>query len=289
MGVVVQELATLSPSQYGRILRCPYQVLLEKSVEGRAALAAPGMGAGGAGPLGTIIHGVLEIAHRAGINDSVAFELAWKRQLKAQEASLVKRNQQHLVPLAYRAKNYAVKKLLLRWLVLGMQLEQQATGQHAVSVPLGPEQRLTDATGCISGIADLIRQGPGGALEILDYKTGRIFSEAARENAPDIVKEEYALQLRLYAALLHEQIGMWPERLLLVDLAGGEHQVSFTHKQCAKLMHDARNLHQKIHAAVSVGRAADLARPSLALCAACKVQHLCEPYKETVIASGGDF
>lgn len=282
MGVVVQELATLSPSQYGRILRCPYQVLLEKSVEGRAALAAPGMGAGGAGPLGTIIHGVLETAHRTGINDSAAFELAWKRQLKAQEASLVKRNQQHLVPLAYRAKNYAVRKLMLRWLVLGIQPEQHTIGQHEGRVPLGPEQRLTDITGRISGIADLIRQGSSGALEILDYKTGRIFSESGRENAPDILKEEYTLQLRLYAALLHEQAGMWPERLLLVDLAGGEHQVSFSHEQCADLIQDARNLYQQVNAAVSVGRAADLARPSLSLCAACRMQHLCEPYKEKV-------
>jgi RecB family exonuclease len=289
VGVVVQELATLSPSQYGRILRCPYQVLLEKSVEGRAALAAPGMGAGGAGPLGTIIHGVLETAHKTGINDSAAFELAWEQQLKAQETSLIKRKQQHLVPLAYRAKNYAVKKLLLRWLVLGMQSEQQAKGQQAVSVPLGPEQRLTDATGRISGIADLIRYGPSGALEILDYKTGRIFSEALGENAPDSVKEEYALQLRLYAALLHEQAGVWPERLLVVDLAGGEHQVSFTQEQCTELMHNAQSLYQKIFAAVSVGRATDLARPSLPLCTACKMQHLCEPYKETVSIGGSGF
>lgn len=280
MGVVVQELATLSPSQYGRILRCPYQVLLEKSVEGRAALAAPGMGAGGAGPLGTIIHGVLETAHKIGINDAAAFAAAWQQHLKAQEAALIKRNQQYLVPLAYRAKNYAVRKLLLRWLVLGMQPEHQATGQHAAGAPLGPEQRLTDATGRISGIADLIRQGPDGALEILDYKTGRIFSEAAEDGASETVKEEYALQLRLYAALLHEQAGRWPVRLLLVDLAGGEHQVSFTHEQCSELMQSARNMHQKINAAVSNGKAVDLAKPSLLVCAACRMQPFCEPYSE---------
>lgn len=280
MGVVVPELTTLSPSQYGRILRCPYQVLLERSTEGRAALAAPGMGAGGAGPLGTIIHGVLETAHKIGINDATAFEAAWQQQLKAQEAALIKRSQQHLVPLAYRAKNYAVRKLLLRWLLLGMQPEHKAAEQYAAGAPLGPEQRLTDATGRISGIADLIRQGPDGTLEIIDYKTGRIFSETAEEAASETVKEEYALQLRLYAALLKEQVGRWPVRLLLVDLAGGEHQVYFTHEQCSELIQSARIMHQKINAAVRNGKAVGLAKPSLLVCATCRMQPLCEPYSE---------
>jgi hypothetical protein len=277
MAPLIQPLGKLSPSQYGRLLRCPYQVLLEKSVEGKALQATPGRGAGGTGPLGTIIHGVLEQANLIGIEDETAFEIVWQQQLIVQETKLIKKQQGYLVPLAYRARNYAVRKMLVRWLVVGK--KPAPTGNPAGSVE-GPEKKLTDRTGIISGTADLIRRQATGELEILDYKTGRIMEQTVNEAAAPEVKEEYVLQLRLYAALVYEQEGKWPARLLIADLAGGEHEVAFTQGECMDLLVSALQHHKQLNLAVAQGRAAEVARPAAALCTACAMRPLCEPYAE---------
>lgn len=275
MAPIVQPLAKLSPSQYGRLLRCPYQVLLENSAEGKAAQAAPGRGGGGAGPLGTIIHGVLEQANLSGIKDEAAFEEVWQRQLVAQEAQLVKKQKGYLVPLAYRARNYAVRKMLLRWLVVG---KEPVPMGDAVGSAEGAEKKLTDKTGVVSGTADLIRRQATGELEILDYKTGRIMEPAISETTVPKVKEGYVLQLRLYAALLHEQEDEWPARLIIADLAGSEHEVAFTQEECTELLVSALEQHKQLNLAVAQGRATEVAKPSADLCKTCAMRLLCEPY-----------
>ena len=280
MPVTLQPLATLSPSQYGRLLGCPYQVLLERSAEGKAVLGT-GRGGGGAGAVGTIVHGVLEKANRTGIRNEAEFETAWQHQLAAQEARLMKEGLQHLVPLAYRARGYAVTKLLLSWLLLGRQVVVEVPEQ---GLPLGPEQRLSDSTGRISGIADLIRRGMAGGLEILDYKTGQIFKQQVAEGMPVEIKSEYIMQLQLYAALLHEHTGQWPERLLIADLAGGEYPVAFTASQCATLLAAAQQLHRQLNEAIVLDEAATFAVPAAARCASCQVQALCEPHAAWIVS-----
>lgn len=284
MAPLIQPLLKLSPSQYGRLLRCPYQVLLEKTAEGKAMQAAPGRGGGGAGPLGTIIHGVLEQANLAGIKDEAAFEVVWQQQLAAQEAQLVKKQQGYLVPLAYRARNYAVRKLLVRWLVVG---KGPALPGYTTGSAEGAEKELTDKTGVVSGTADLVRRQATGELEILDYKTGHIMEPAVSEITAPEVKEGYVLQLRLYAVLLHEQEGEWPARLLIADLAGGEHEVSFTREQCIEVLESALGLHELVNIAVMDGRANELAKPAADVCPLCAMRPLCEPYAEWLIGQNG--
>ena len=285
MAIVVEPLVTLSPSQYGRLLRCPYQVLLERSAEGKVIQALPGRGAGGAGPLGTIIHGVLEQANLTGIMDEAAFETAWQQQLVAQEAQLIKKHQEYLVPLAYRARNYAVRKLLLQWLIVGK--KPALSDREPADSPVGAEKKLTDSTGVVSGTADLIRRQSTGELEILDYKTGGIMEAAVSETSVPQVKQGYVLQIRLYAALLHEQAGEWPTRLVIADLAGSEHEVAFTQEQCTEVLESALGLHKQLNLAVMGGRAAGLAKPAADVCLLCAMRPLCEPYAEWLLGQSG--
>jgi len=219
----------------------------------------------------------LEQANLIGIKDEAAFEAVWQQQLVVQEAQLVKKQQGYLVPLAYRARNYAVRKMLVRWLIVGK--NPSPTGDPTGSVE-GAEKKLTDRTGVVSGTADLIRRQATGELEILDYKTGRIMEQPVSEATAPEVKEEYVLQLRLYAALLYEQEGKWPARLLIADLAGGEHEVAFTQEECMDLLVSALQHHKHLNIAVAQGRAVEVAKPSAALCTACAMRPLCEPYAE---------
>lgn len=278
MKIVLQQLNTISPSQYGKMSQCPYQILLEQSNEGKALKIQSGRGPSGMGALGTIIHRVLEAANRKGIPDEIGFEAEWQHWLKIEEAKLMRRQCNHLIPLAFNARNYAVRKLLLFWLVVGKKplfSERENTG-----LPVGPEKRLIDRTGQVNGTADLIRFGPGGGLEVVDYKTGQIMVPTIGEFEELEIKEEYALQLRLYAALLYEQAGEWPESLLLADLAGGEHLITYKKSDCMTLLQEARAMLREINIAIENGQAKELAQPSAKVCSRCRVKELCEPYFE---------
>lgn len=263
---------TLSPSQYGRALACPYQFLLAKTSEAQALTGT--IGSGGAAAVGTIVHGMLERAAAADLSTPVAFETAWQQLLTQQEARLSKDGAAHLVPLAYRARGYAVSKLLLSWHLAAR--PTPAPTPSGTILPLGSEQRLTDLSGCISGIADLIRMGADGP-EIVDYKTGPIFQFNVKAEVE--IKPAYAQQLQLYAALLHEKTNCWPTRLLLADLAGNEHEVSFTESACLHLLDEARQLLAQMKSAVAAGNPESLAVPGVEQCRFCQVRPLCKPFE----------
>jgi ATP-dependent exoDNAse (exonuclease V) beta subunit len=262
----------LSPSQYGRALACPYQFLLAKTSE--AQVLAGTMSSGGAAAVGTIVHGILERAATTDLSTPAAFETAWQQLLTQQEARLLKDGPVHLVPLAYRARSYAVTKLLLRWHLAARPTPTPAPS--GTSLPFGPEQRLTDLSGCISGIADLIRPGTNGP-EIVDYKTGPIFQLNAEAEAE--IKPAYAQQLQLYAALFHEKTSRWPTRLLLADLTGNEHEVSFTESACLQLLDEARWLLAQMKSAIAAGSPESLAVPGIEQCRFCQVRPLCMPFE----------
>lgn len=263
--------AKLSPSQYHRASSCPYQFLLAKTPEARA-LAGIG-GSGGAAAVGTIVHALLEQSATTDLSSSAVFEAAWQQQLAQQEARLLKQGSTHLLPLAYRARGYAVTKLLLQWyLVAQLPLAPVPPGS---SLPFGAEKTLTDSSGHISGIADLVRVGPTGP-ELVDYKTGPIFVYSNEEEAE--IKPAYVQQLHLYAALFFEQTGQWPAQLLLADLSGQEHAVVFTPATCLQLLTDAQQLLAQMVSAVADDDPESLAQPSLAQCQYCQVRPLCRPF-----------
>lgn len=286
MGPEVNTLTRISPSQYGRLLSCPYRTLLEHSPEGKAILAQPGKGGGAASAMGNIVHKVLEAANRGKVQTVTGFELFWQQELRVQEAKLIAEGRPQLVPLAYRARGYAVTKLLLKCLLLNGDTPWPPVVPEP-GLPLGPEQTFTDNSNTIRGQVDLVRRGPTGRLEVVDYKTGRIFQFNSVDEEAAEVKREFVWQLRLYAALLHERTGQWPERLLVADLAGGEHPVSFTQDQCLELLAAARSLLAAVNAAVNRSEAESLARPSAETCANCKVQQLCEPHANWMIMENG--
>lgn len=268
----------ISPSQYARVLACPYQSLLTKTTEAKSLPGA--MSSGGAAAVGTIVHSMLELAASTDLSSPGTFDTAWQKFLRQKETELSQKGNTNLIPLAYRARGYAVTKLLLRWQLTRMGMPTPPT--PGTGLPLGPEQWLEDATGSIGGIADLIRLTASGP-EIVDYKTGPIFQLNAL--AEPEIKPAYAQQLQLYAALFHDKTSRWPTRLLLADLAGNEHEVNFTESDCRQLLDNSRQLLARIQAAVVAANPESLAVPSVAQCRFCQVRPLCRPVESWLAQS----
>jgi hypothetical protein len=114
-----------------------------------------------------------------------------------------------------------------------------------------------------------------------DYKSGAI--STLQEGATREIKPEYALQLRLYAALYHEATGAWPLRLELVPLAGDSQEVPFTPEECLDLLKGARDLLSAVNEQLARPHAWDeietaLATPSSSACRFCSFRPACGPY-----------
>jgi hypothetical protein len=276
MAITFTAPARISPSQYFRILACPYQSLLAATPEAKSLSGM--LGSGGAAEVGTVVHGMLKRSVSTDLSDAATFESAWQEILTQKETELIRDGASHLVPLAYRANGYAVTKLLLSW-YLAM-VPKAAPFPTDTDIPFGAEKRLSDKSGSVSGIADLIRLGVEGP-EIVDYKTGPIFQ--LNSNDEPEIKPVYALQLQLYAALLREQTGHFPTRLFLADLTGKEHEVGFTERGCIQLLNDARHLLNHMQAAVEAGQPESLAIPSQEQCRYCQVRPLCSPFKSWAV------
>ena len=151
---------------------------------------------------------------------------------------------------------------------------------EATASPYGYELRVQSEDGLIAGRIDRALATPQGAV-LQDYKSGAIFS--LQEGDTHEVKPEYALQLRLYAALYYEATGLWPLRLELVPLSGDPQDVPFSHEECLHLLSSAKNLLSAVneHLARSDGWdaiEASLATPSATACRFCSFRPACAPY-----------
>ena len=82
-----------------------------------------------------------------------------------------------------------------------------------------PSSPLKDAAnyqafdGQLRGCADVVFESAQG-VELIDYKTGKIFDEDEDGNCT--VKEKYWQQLHLYAAMHQDCTGTWPVKGHLV-------------------------------------------------------------------------
>jgi hypothetical protein len=97
------------------------------------------------------------------------------------------------------------------------------------------------------------------------------------------VKEEYQLQLKLYAGLFEEVYGKYPNKLILQSLNGSTADVEFTEKECKALMLEARNLFDEINKIIlskdeDTQKFESLAKPGSVSCHFCMYRPACGPY-----------
>jgi len=221
--------------------------------------------------LGTVTHAVLESAVKGLMTDMGSFESIWNdEQKKVEDKMITNPVEAHLVPLETTVLNYDVKKLMCFGLIeqfLHAPVTEEVVSQET-------EKWVESSDGKIGGMIDLVIQHKEGA-EIVDYKTGSIVDEQSGGG----IKEDYVVQLKLYAGIYFEALGSWPVRLSLIGLDKKKYDVSFSHEDCLDLMDKARQLVDEVNELIESGlEPKDFANPSPSTCKYCSYRPACRKY-----------
>ena len=220
--------------------------------------------------LGSISHAVLEAATKGVANDRTSLEALWNDVTKkVQDEMLQSQVEEHLVPLEIYAFNYEVKKILC-FKMAEQIIEKSGSGACR---DMGIEQWFESADGKIAGKVDLILTHDDG-IEIVDYKTGNIFNSQYGG-----IKDEYEVQMKLYAGLYHEVKDDWPVKLSLIGIDGKKYYVSFNKKECEALINQARKVVDETNELIDAGLISeDFANPSPSTCKYCSYRPACKKY-----------
>jgi hypothetical protein len=239
------KLESVSPSRYGALRAwkegriCALQLLWK----GKASLAPYP-----AAKLGDVVHRMLDQLP-AGADEAEA-KLAWDEALAHTESRLnadwVTRG---LLPLPRTVRGYALKRILTIRSVLHSMPTRNYSGAAGGAPATFREENLQSEDGLLKGRADLIEQRDGEWV-LVDYKSGSIH-EDDEVSGGQRIKEEYALQLRLYAHLIREAKGMIISKALLRTLDGCEHEVRVDAIRVGEAGNEARALLGSFNAHIS--------------------------------------
>ena len=133
------------------------------------------------------------------------------------------------------------------------------------------------------GIPDRISHTAQGVV-ISDFKTGTFLH-------PDgSVSPDYQAQLQLYAALFHENHGVWPTSLEIVSITGSRVPVPVTPKQCEQLLNAAHKLCLKARKvtptlAGNANNQTQAAAPKPETCRLCAFRPRCPAYLAAALSA----
>lgn len=210
--------------------------------------------------------------------DEDAFQKLWKSCVRNQEEQMVNSwFERHLVPLSVTALDFHLKKSQC-YLLLHARDNVVRSKKPVASKSLH-EKWLQSKDGLVVGRADEIRFESRGAT-IIDYKTGNIFEQTIEGE----VKSEYKEQLKLYAAIFHEQYGEWPYNLIIISLDGKSHYIDYEENECLILLEEAKDMLRRVNNIIDTNHTLDketaskLASPSQTRCQYCLHRPICKPY-----------
>jgi RecB family exonuclease len=261
---MIKPMGRLSPSTAYSFYLCPLKEVLRFNKVIAPLPVFP------AARLGSAIHAVLEEASKKMIRNEVDFNERWAFNVKRIESIMEHvPAEQHLVPLEDSERTFEVKKLQTWKLIKEALSHSNYSEKPAFSIA---EKFINSPSTSIGGRIDLVLTDIDGA-EILDYKTGEVMDESG------LLKEEYRIQMKLYAALYHETYSSWPKKLTLVSLSGKRHEVGFTHEECSKLILHLKDKLEEVNQKILDGEPlSNLANPSPEACKFCLYRPECQSY-----------
>jgi CRISPR/Cas system-associated exonuclease Cas4 (RecB family) len=227
------------------------------------------------------VHRVIEISGGHSMDED-AFQKLWDGCVCDQEEQMGKSwFERHLVPLSITALDFHLKRNQCFLLLHARDNVTQSKKPDASES--FHEQWLQSKDGLVVGRADEIRFEGGGAT-IIDYKTGNISGQSIEAE----VLSEYKEQLKLYAALFHEEHEEWSHNLIVISLNGKSHYIDFEENECLILLEESKNMLRRVNSIIEANEKAPLklASPSQTNCWYCLYRPLCEPY---FLARQGDL
>jgi RecB family exonuclease len=266
----------LSPSRYWSLTRCALRETWAAARQPPLLPVAP------AARVGTAIHKLL--ADAAGGRELNTLETRWDELItEAESAMRASWLDRRFVPLRSSLPDLEVRRL--RALerarsVLGTAKSYRGTAGE--SRKYGFEVWVESSDGLVAGFIDEVRPSPDGPI-LRDYKSGNL--QAVMDASAHSGLEEYALQLRLYAALYAASTGTWPAKLALVALDGAEVDVPFTPSECEVLLQVATRALMDVNIAIGgsgprEATEAALASPGPDECRRCLYRPGCRPYQQ---------
>lgn len=258
----------MTPSTWQNLRQCAWRVLLARHFQNKPLLPVHP-----SATLGSILHGALEKITKGELKTREEFDRWWDDSVKRAEQKLIDRGWGQFVPLKENTKHFGLKKVQARNRLVGLNNRQSYAVGAGSRIA---EQKIATNDGLLTGQLDCIIWRDGQA-EIRDYKTGVITTERDGEEAAPAIKEEYELQMKLYACLFKETYGSYPTRLILEDLNGVEYEVKFTPDECSRLIEEIKLSLVEINHKVAGSDWEGLANPG-DYCAFCNFRPACKKY-----------
>ena len=265
----------VNPSSYKRLKDCPLSCAWDAEDDFSSLMSYP------SGLLGSIIHKLIERRTRGQIEDTSrsCLEAEWENI----KEEIILENQsnwinQNVLPLEKTVKGYMLRKMLTFKTCAGISPVFSRSGSGEGERKTGAELWIGSPDGKAGGYVDRIERTDQGYC-IQDYKTGTIVQDDA--GTEGVVKEDYQIQLKLYAAIFNEQHGEWPQKLLLLQNGIGSQEVSYSHEEASALLREAKELLEVTNEMIDEVKGGDLsllANPSPDNCRFCNYRHVCDSY-----------
>lgn len=282
----VKKWAYLTPSRFTAARSCAWREVLATSVGRQLLPTSPTTW------LGTLIHSLIENIVNGTITNEADFDVAWRENVRHKEAALSAEGRHGWLPLNTSVPYFALKKLQTKDFLKNYKPENKPTWtdncgrmrQNTIEknnttifeedIPMASpkfrtEKKLAAHEGWLVGKTDLIIETPNH-IEIIDYKTGRIFDET------NVLKEDYRTQLLLYSWLYADvNGGKYPNQLTIFDLHKVAHDIKFTAADCEKCAAEARCKFDKINDTIDSQQFKELAVPNEENCTSCSMRPVC--------------
>lgn len=269
----IKYLNHISPSQYHSAISCPYKLVLANSY-GYQSLMPLNANA----HFGSIIHKMIELISKGIINDEKTFSENWIDVISNKEEELKGIGLASITPLKYFVSDFAFKKNQIKNI---LQKRQGKINRSSItsSIKYYSEKRLENSDKSITGIADLIIE-KDSETTILDFKTGKIYSDAIDESGitGQVIKKEYEVQLKLYAHLYFLMYGKYPKALFIVTLSNDFIEVDFENSDCERIYTDALSFLVTTNLFITKNDMKSIAKPSIENCKYCSFRPACDFY-----------
>jgi hypothetical protein len=277
-------LRRVSPSRFLSLRECALREIWTASKQSPLLPSSP------AARLGSVIHRLLQEAGEGLLGDGnhTAVESEWLKLVEIAEGEM--RDswlERSLVPLSKTVPQYEVRKI--RACMKAAEIAKESPRQPQSSGTLAVnrfESWVETPDGLVGGSIDQVKETSGGAI-LRDFKSGHVIDSEAQAAGPEI-KEEYKLQLKLYAALFASKHGRWPVKLEVVPLQGQARDVPFDTGECSQLLEEAvtslKRLNERIGLASGQPPASTalrtFANPSPSNCRFCVFRPCCEAFEK---------
>ena len=181
-----------------------------------------------------------------------------------------------ILPLRQSCRDYGQIRLLSCRRAAEVREWPRTQGHESAERRFGPEVKINVqiANGVmVGGILDWIGR-IDGQIVIRDFKSGDVYDEEGD------IKEDYQLQLPIYAWLYHAKFGEWADRLELWPRHGDPVEVPYSTAEADRMVRakldEVESTNARIQAADKAPRG--LAMPSAEVCRSCLWRAFCDAY-----------